>query len=133
MRVPLQCTCRLSDRAEYRARWWELSGVGLTVRSLRNGAFSPRGDCRARLRFLVFCRAAGLAGGKREVFAQPVGIGFKSICRVARRRVRVKSLLPHCGPKRPRPFALIAFELVGDPEQRAENHGSVVVGEIDEF
>ena len=45
-------------------------------------------------------------------------------------RVRLERLLPLCGPKRSRPFALIAFELVYHPEQRAEDRGAVVTGQI---
>jgi hypothetical protein len=35
-----------------------------------------------------------------------------------------------CGPKRSRMFALIAFEPVGHPKQRAEDRGAVVAGQV---
>ena len=50
--------------------------------------------------------------------------------RVARRRVRLERFLPHRGPKRTYPFALIALELVGHPKQRAEDRGTVVAGQV---
>ena len=37
-------------------------------------------------------------------------------------------LLSLCGPERSRLFALIALELVGHPEQRAEDGGAIVAG-----
>jgi hypothetical protein len=37
-------------------------------------------------------------------------------------------LLPLRGPEHPRPFALIALELVGHPKQRAENGGAIIAG-----
>src|SRR6516162_8513456 len=53
-----------------------------------------------------------------------------SICRVARRQIRLERFLPHRGPQRSCPFALVAFELVSAPEQRAEDRGAVVAGEV---
>jgi hypothetical protein len=44
--------------------------------------------------------------------------------------VRLERLLPHCGPQRSCPFALIAFEFVGAPEQRAEDRSAVVAGQV---
>ena len=39
-------------------------------------------------------------------------------------------LLSLCGPERSRLFALIAFELVGHPEQRAEDDGAIIAGQV---
>ncbi len=41
-------------------------------------------------------------------------------------------LISFLGPERPRVFALIAFELVGHPEQRAKNEGTVIAGQIND-
>jgi hypothetical protein len=35
-----------------------------------------------------------------------------------------------CGPERSRLFALVAFELVGHPEQRAEDDGAIIAGQV---
>ena len=55
-----------------------------------------------------------------------------SICLVAARRVRLKRLLSLCGPQRSCPFALIALELVGAPEQRAEDDGAIIAGQVND-
>jgi hypothetical protein len=38
--------------------------------------------------------------------------------------------LSHCGPERSCLFALIAFELVCHPEQRAEDDGPIIAGQV---
>ena len=43
---------------------------------------------------------------------------------------RFERLLPFCGLQRSRPFVLIALELVGHPEQRAEDDGTVIIGQF---
>src|SRR6185437_6264548 len=43
----------------------------------------------------------------------------------------LECLLPLRNPEHPRVFALIALELVGDPEQCAVDHGAVVAGQFD--
>lgn len=45
-------------------------------------------------------------------------------------RVRLERLLPLCDPQRSRLLALFALELVGHPEQRAVDHGTVVAGQV---
>ena len=57
--------------------------------------------------------ALGLRDGGRRTFA---------FCR--------ERLISLFGPERPRPFALIALELVGHPEQCAVDHDAVIAGEI---
>ena len=42
----------------------------------------------------------------------------------------LERLLPLRGPERPCVFALIAFELVSYPEQRAVDHGAIVAGQV---
>jgi len=37
---------------------------------------------------------------------------------------------PFCSPQGSCPFALVAFELLGDPEQRAVDHDTVVAGQV---
>ena len=44
--------------------------------------------------------------------------------------VRLERLLPLCGPERSRLFALIAFELVCHPEQRAEDDGAIIASQV---
>lgn len=62
--------------------------------------------------------------------ASTINCWSNSICRISRRLVRLQRFLPHRGPERASPFALVAFELVSTPEQRAENHGAVVAGQV---
>ena len=52
------------------------------------------------------------------------------MCLAVRRRVRLKRFLPHCCPQRSRLCALVTLEFVGHPEQRAEDRGAVVTGQI---
>jgi hypothetical protein len=40
-------------------------------------------------------------------------------------------LFPLCRAKQPRRFVLIAFELVSHPEQRTENGGAIIAGQVD--
>jgi len=53
-----------------------------------------------------------------------------SICLLVCRRVRLERLLPLCRPQRSCPFALVALEFVGHPEQRAKNGGAIVAGQV---
>ena len=53
------------------------------------------------------------------------------MCLATAASVTPERLLALCGPKRPRVFVLIAFELVGHPEQRAKDDGAIVAGELD--
>jgi hypothetical protein len=53
-----------------------------------------------------------------------------SICPLVCRRSRLERLLSLCYPQRSRVFALIALELLGDPEQRAKNDRAVVAGQV---
>jgi hypothetical protein len=52
------------------------------------------------------------------------------MCSLVCRRSRLERLLPLCYPQRSSLFALIASQLVGDPEQRAKNDGAVVAGQV---
>jgi hypothetical protein len=66
---------------------------------------------------LLFRRAAGRGVLPRE--------RFSPLCR----SVRLERQLPLCGPKRPRLFALIAFELISHREQRTEDGATVIAGQ----
>lgn len=39
-------------------------------------------------------------------------------------------LFPLSGPQFPRPFAVLAVELVGRPEHRAVDHGAIIAGQV---
>ena len=43
---------------------------------------------------------------------------------------QLERLLPPCGPQAADPFVLIALELVGHPEQRAEDDGAIIAGQV---
>src|ERR1700704_3782836 len=53
-----------------------------------------------------------------------------SICPFVCCRLRLERLLSHFGPQRSRLFALIAFELVRHPEQRTEDGGAIIAGQL---
>ncbi len=53
-----------------------------------------------------------------------------SIFLFARRRIRLERLPSLRGPERACPFSLVASELVSHPEQRAEDRGAVVAGQV---
>jgi hypothetical protein len=46
--------------------------------------------------------------------------------------VRFESLFSLCGPKHPCRFCPITFELIGHPEQRAEDGGAIIADQVDE-
>ena len=93
-----------------------------------SAVWSPRSR-GARLRHLLPL-AGDMRRGKRARLTRRCRAS--TICSPVCRRVRFKRLLPFCGPKRSRMFALIAFELVGAPKQRAVDYGTIVTGQIDE-
>src|SRR6266699_4056892 len=53
-----------------------------------------------------------------------------SVCPLSCQRVRLKRLLPHCGPQRSGLFTPIALKLVRDPKQRTEDRGAVIPGQV---
>jgi len=72
----------------------------------------------------------GVAPPTSHRHASTTNCWSSSIYLVGRRRVRFKRLFPLCRPQRSRPFALIAFELVGTPQQRAKDGGAVVARQV---
>ena len=49
--------------------------------------------------------------------------------RICRRFHRERLFPPSC-PQLPRPFGVLAIELFGDPDHRAEDGGAVVAGQV---
>src|SRR5213595_2791475 len=98
----------------------------LTCRS----ASGPRADSQAPSRAMA---------GSAAIFgvSAPPAIGHaRSLWRFLRDGGRIyrpfqsECLLSLCGPERSRLFALIAFEPVCHPEQRAEDDGAIIAGQI---
>lgn len=57
--------------------------------------------------------------------SRPVLRQLSSVMRICR-MLHLERVFPLSGPKFPRPFAVLALELVGHPEQRAVNYGPVI-------
>jgi hypothetical protein len=54
------------------------------------------------------------------------------LCCLVRCGIRLERLFPPCRPQRPRLFALITLELISHPEQRTEDTGTIIAGQVDD-
>lgn len=72
----------------------------------------------------------GVASLTSHLHASTTSRWSSSICRIARRQVRFQCLFSLCCPQRSCPFALIAFELLDNPYQRAEDRGAIIAGQV---
>jgi hypothetical protein len=98
----------------------------LTYRS----ALGPRAYSQAPSRAMAGSAAIfGVSAPPAIGHARFCGVSCEMVGRIYR-PFQSECLLSLCGPERSRLFSLIAFELVCHPEQRAEDDGAIIAGQV---